>query len=47
MRDEYEYDHISNHWVQKDRNERVVLEKGVLIRYRMSRIKYMNNDFVS
>ena len=47
MRDEYEFDANSLEWVSKDENQKVVLEKGVHIRYRISKIKYMNNDFVS
>ncbi len=47
MKEEYKYDHISNNWTQKDAMLDKVLEKGVQIRYKMSRIKYINNDFVS
>ena len=47
MREEYKFDQSSNHWIQKDELMDRVLEKGVHIRYKISRIKYQNNDFVS
>jgi DNA-directed RNA polymerase subunit E'/Rpb7 len=44
---EYKYDQTSNRWIQKDEFMDKVLEKGVLVRYKITSLKYLNNDFVS
>jgi len=44
---EYKYDQTSNQWIQKDEFMDKVLEKGVHVRYRITTLKYLNNDFVS
>merc|ERR1712228_1107682 len=44
-RGDYNYDQTSNTWIQKDEFMDKKLEKGVHVRYRITTLKYLNNDF--
>ena len=47
IKHEYKYDQSSNQWIQQDECVDGILEKGVLVRYRVTTLKYLHNDFVS
>ncbi len=44
-RSDYVYDQQSNTWVQRDDVVDKKLERGVHVRYRITTLKYINNEF--
>jgi len=45
IKNEYKYDQSSVQWIQQDELMPKVLEKGVLVRYRITTLKYLHSDF--